>query len=106
MHMKDDHVRNAQLKLTNNIQIAVDAECIIAADIFGDRNDVWMLVTFLKRMEERLGFNYTSETEILYRINRAIQIEGVFGVLKNDYEFERFLLHGKTKVKLEIFYLV
>ena len=28
-----------------------------------------------------------------------------FGVLKNDYEFQRFLLRGKTKVKLEILLL-
>lgn len=28
-----------------------------------------------------------------------------FGVLKNDYEFQRFLLRGKTKVKLEFLLL-
>ena len=32
-------------------------------------------------------------------------MEGAFGVLKNDYEFQRFLLRGKTKVKLEILLL-
>ncbi len=38
-------------------------------------------------------------------MNRSIQVEGAFGVLKNDYEFPRFLLRGKTKVKLEILLL-
>ena len=38
-------------------------------------------------------------------MNRSIQVEGAFGVLKNDYEFRRFLLWGKTKVKLEILML-
>ena len=38
-------------------------------------------------------------------MNRSIQVEGAFGVLKNDYEFRRFLLRGKTKVKLEILLL-
>ena len=38
-------------------------------------------------------------------MNRSIQVEGAFGVLKNDYEFQRSLLRGKTKVKLEIFLL-
>lgn len=38
-------------------------------------------------------------------MNRSIQVEGAFGVLKNDYEFQRFLLRGKTKVKLEILLL-
>ena len=233
MHMKDDHMRNAQLKPGYNIQIGVDSEYIVAADIFQDRNDVWTLVPFLKHMEEHLGFRYPSVTAdsgyeseeaydylesrdqepyikpqtyekwkkrsfkkdisrrenmeydtqndtytchagrrliplyikkqkskngyesdvtvyectdcsgcpckekctkakgnkrlyvsknfinkrqksyenimsatgIKYRMNRSIQVEGAFGVLKNDYEFQRFLLRGKTKVKLEILLL-
>ena len=233
MHMKDNHMRNAQLKPGYNVQIGVDSEYIVAADIFQDRNDVWTLVPFLKTMSEKLGFRYPSVTAdsgyeseegytylreqkqkpyikpqtyekwkkrsfkqdiskrenmgydettdtytchagkalkplfikkqksksgyesevtvyecedctgcphkekctrakgnkrlyisksflekrqesyenilsekgILYRMNRSIQVEGAFGVLKNDYEFQRFLLRGKTKVKLEIFLL-
>lgn len=233
MHMKDDHMRNAQLKPGYNVQIGVDSEYIVATDIFQDRNDVWTLIPFLKTMEEKLGFRYPSvtadsgyeseegytylrekgqkpyikpqtyekwkkrafkqdigkrenmkydemtdiyichagkqlkplyikkqksksgyeskvtvyecedctgcpykekctrakenkrlylsksfleerqesyenilsETGILYRMNRSIQVEGAFGVLKNDYEFQRFLLRGKSKVKLEILLL-
>ena len=233
MHMKDDHMRNAQLKPGYNVQIGVDSEYIVATDIFSDRNDVWTFVPFLQRMEERLGFKYptatadagyeseegydymkkngqkpyikpqtyekwkkrsfkndiskrenmiydeendtyichngkklipqyvtkktskngyesevtmyecescegcpykekctrakgnkrmgvskkfislrqesyeniTSKLGIQYRMNRSIQVEGAFGVLKNDYEFQRFLLRGKTKVKLEILLL-
>ena len=233
MHMKDDHMRNAQLKPGYNVQIGVDSEYIVAADVFQDRNDVWTLVPFLKHMEEHLHFRYPSvtadsgyeseevyeylkshdqkpyikpqtyekwkkrsfkkdiskrenmeydaendtyichagkrliplcikkqkskngyesdvtvyecadccgcpckdkctrakgnkrlyvsknfinlrqksyenimsETGIRYRMNRSIQVEGAFGVLKNDYEFQRFLLRGKTKVKLEILLL-
>ncbi len=233
MHMKDDHMRNAQLKPGYNVQIGVDSEYIVATDIFQDRNDVWTLVPFLKQMEKNLGFSYPSvtadsgyeseeaydylsskeqkpyikpqtygtwkkrsfkqdiskrenmkydeasdtytchankilnplyikkqkskngyesevtvyectdcngcpykekctkargnkrlyvsknfikkrqisyenimsETGIRYRMNRSIQVEGAFGVLKNDYGFQRFLLRGKTKVKLEILLL-
>ena len=233
MHMKDDHMRNAQLKPGYNVQIGVDSEYIVATDIFSDRNDVWTFVPFLQRMEERLGFKYptatadagyeseegydymkkngqkpyikpqtyekwkkrsfkndiskrenmiydeendtyichngkklipqyvtkktskngyesevtmyecescegcpykekctrakgnkrmgvskkfislrqesyeniTSKLGIQYRMNRSILVEGAFGVLKNDYEFQRFLLRGKTKVKLEILLL-
>ena len=36
---------------------------------------------------------------ILYRMNRSIQVEGAFGVLKNDYEFQRFLLRGEKQSK-------
>ena len=38
-------------------------------------------------------------------MNRSIQIKEAFGVLKNNYEFQRFLLRGKIKVKLEILLL-
>ena len=38
-------------------------------------------------------------------MNRSIQVEGVFGVLKSDYEFQRFLLRGKTKLKIEFLLL-
>ncbi len=233
MHMKDDHMRNAQLKPGYNVQIGVDSEYIAAVDIFQDRNDVWTMVPFLKHMEKYLGFRYPSVTAdsgyeseeaydyleqqnqmpyikpqtyekwkkrsfkqdiskrenmgydaendtytchagktliplhvknqknkngyesevtvyectdcsgcpykekctkakgnkrlyvsknfiehrqtsyenimsekgIKYRMNRSIQVEGAFGVLKNDYDFQRFLLRGKTKVKLEILLL-
>lgn len=233
MHMKDDHMRNAQLKPGYNVQIGVDSEYIVAVDIFQDRNDVWTLVPFLKHMEKQLHFRYPSvtadsgyeseeaydylesqeqtpyikpqtyekwkkrsfkqdiskrenmeydtekdtytchagkmltpvyikkqkskngyesevtvyecadckgcphkdkctkakgnkrlyvsknfiehrqvsyenimsETGIKYRMNRSIQVEGAFGVLKSDYDFQRFLLRGKTKVKLEILLL-
>ena len=60
--------------------------------------------SFLEKRQESYE-NILSEKEILYRMNRSIQVEGAFGVLKNDYEFQRFLLCGKTKVKLEILML-
>lgn len=40
-----------------------------------------------------------------YRMNRSIQIEGAFGVLKYDYGFRRFLTCGKTNVKTEFLLL-
>ena len=60
MHMKDDHMRNVQLKPGYNVQIAVDSEYIVATDIFQDRNDVWTLVPFLKELEKKLEFRYPS----------------------------------------------
>ena len=60
--------------------------------------------SFLEKRQESYE-NILSETGIKYRMNRSIQVEGAFGVLKNDYEFQRFLLRGKIKVKLEILLL-
>ena len=47
----------------------------------------------------------TSEEGILLRMNRSIQVEGVFGVLKEDYGFRRFLARGKKNVKTQFFLL-
>ncbi len=60
--------------------------------------------SFLEKRQESYA-NILSEKGIKYRMNRSIQVEGAFGVLKNDYEFQRFLLRRKSKVKLEILLL-
>lgn len=49
--------------------------------------------------------NITSEEGILLRVNRSIQVEGAFGVLKSDYNFKRFLTRGKSSVKTEFILL-
>lgn len=48
-----------------------------------------------KEMESRI----TTEEGIMLRVNRSIQVEGAFGVLKQDMGFRRFLLRGKIKVE-------
>lgn len=52
--------------------------------------------SFLEKRQESYE-NIQSETGIKYRMNRSIQVEGALGVLKNDYEFQRFLLRGKQR---------
>lgn len=54
---------------------------------------------------QKLYENITSPQGVLYRMNCSIKVEGAFGVLKNNYEFQRLLLRGKNKVKLEILLL-
>ncbi|MBR2460176.1 MAG: IS1182 family transposase [Clostridia bacterium] len=49
--------------------------------------------------------NITSEEGDLLRTNRSIQVEGVFGVLKQDYRFRRFLTRGKSNVETQFFLL-
>jgi len=231
MHMKDDHMRNAQLKPGYNVQLGVEAEYITGVDISSERSDVLTMIPLLNRMEKytgriyddvtadagyeseenytyfegkdgqvcfikpqnyersktrkyksnmnlrenmnydesaddytcqngkklkavytgsrksKSGFeseityyecdscedcphkktctrskgnrkmqvskkfieqrkqsleNITSEQGKLLRINRSIQVEGAFGVLKEDYGFRRFLLRGKKKVRIEV----
>lgn len=233
MRMKDDHMRNAQLKPGYNVQIGVEGEYVTGVGVFQDRSDTATLIPFLKDMESHLNTGYqniiadsgyeseenyiyleekgqayyikpqtyekwkkksfkkdiskrenmvydsekdqytchhgkqlkpigishrtsvtgyrseitvyecedcgdcpnkakctkakgnrkmqvskkfvekrqisyeniTSEKGILLRVNRSIQVEGAFGVLKNDYDFSRFLTRGKNNVKNEFILL-
>ncbi len=59
---------------------------------------------FTKFRNESLK-NITSEKGILLRMNRSIQVEGAFGVLKQDYGFRRFLTRGNENVKIEMLLL-
>ncbi len=49
--------------------------------------------------------NITSKKGIKLRVNRSIQVECAFGVLKQDYGFRRFLTRGKKNVKTEFLLL-
>ena len=54
MHLKEDHMRNSQLKPAYNVQIAVDAEYIVATEIFNDRTDVNTFVPFMEKIKNQL----------------------------------------------------
>jgi transposase len=229
MHMKDDHMRNSQLKPGYNIQIGVESEYVTGVGVFQYRNDTGTLIPFLENIKSNLGIKYknviadsgyeseenylyleekeqkyfikpqtyekwkkisfkndiskrenmiydevkgeyichnnkrltpvgitkrtsatgyisevtiyecedcnncsykskctkalgnrrmqvskkfvkkrqvsyeniTSNERVLLRMNRSIQVEGAFGILKNDYQFNRFLTRGKNSVKTE-----
>ena len=58
MHMKDDHMRNGQLKPAYNIQYAVNSGFIVAAGIFPNPTDVMTLKPFLNQMEDDLSFAF------------------------------------------------
>jgi transposase len=49
--------------------------------------------------------NITSEYGIRLRTNRSIQVEGTFGVIKQDHHFRRFLCGGNKKVASELYLL-
>jgi hypothetical protein len=51
MRMKDDHMRNGQLKPGYNLQLGVEGEYIVGVDISEERSDVQCLIPLLERME-------------------------------------------------------
>ena len=55
---------------------------------------------FIKYRNESFKNISTPEGKLL-RMNRSIQVEGAFGVIKQDYGFRRFLLRGKKNIRTE-----
>ncbi len=55
MRMKEDHMRNGQLKAGYNVQIGVADEYILHVDIFQDRSDYQTFIPFLKGYNQAYG---------------------------------------------------
>lgn len=51
MRMKEDHMRNGQLKPAYNVQIGVNSEYITGIDVYSNRTDYGTLPSFLKTMQ-------------------------------------------------------
>ncbi len=60
--------------------------------------------TFARQKREATN-RITTDYGIQLRINRSIQVEGAFGVLKQNYGFRRFLMRGKRKTETQFFLL-
>lgn len=204
MHMKENPMKNSQLKPGYNVQIGVEGEYISGIDISSERSDQPTLIPFLKNIESKLDKKYkniiadagyeseenyvylekqqytafikpqtyeiskkkkfknniskkenmyydcendqykcedcstciyknkctkangnrqihvskkfinlrarslnniTSPKGTILRMNRFIQVEGAFGVLKQNYGFRQILTRGKKNVKCEFLLL-
>ena len=57
------------------------------------------------RQREAMEKKISTEEGILLRVNRSIQAEGVFAMVKEDMNFRRFLTRGNANVMVE-WYLV
>jgi len=66
--------------------------------------EVILKETFREKRQQSLE-NITSERGIQLRMNRSIQVEGAFGLIKNDFGFRRFLTTGKKNVRIELLFL-
>ena len=59
----------------------------------------------MRRQKEEAEERISTPKGIILRVNRSIQVEGVFGVLKQDYGFRRFLTRGKKNNETRLFIL-
>ena len=144
--MKEDHMRNGQLKPAYNVQIGVESEYIFTCPNGKKLNHAYdskrktqngyelvkshyicescegcshrkkcykgkyenRKVEFSKTMAQQKAKatkRITTEEGILLRVNRSIQVEGAFGVLKQDRDFRRFFVRSKVKTETQIFLL-
>lgn len=59
----------------------------------------------MAKQKEKAEQIIASDDGIILRMNRSIQVEGAFGVLKEDYAFRRFLTGGKHKTQTQFLLL-
>jgi transposase len=55
MRLKEDHMRNGQLKPAYNIQLCIESEYITGIYVSSDRNDQATLIPFLEKLESEYG---------------------------------------------------
>ena len=78
-------------------------KCCRKQDV-NEPKEVILKETFWEKRRQSLE-NITSERGIQLRMNRSIQVEGAFGLIKNDFGFRRFLTTGKKNVRIELLFL-
>ena len=61
MHMKEDHMRNAQLKPGYNVQFGVEGEYITGVTVSADRSDQLTLIPFMEKQRQN-GIVYEDVT--------------------------------------------
>ena len=65
---------------------------------------IFIAENYLKLQEKNMQL-FSSTKGILLRINRSIQVEGSFGVMKEDFKYKRMLRRGNENVYKELLML-
>ena len=79
------------------------AQCCRAKD-HNRPKEIVLKKTFWEKRKQAAQ-NIMTERGIHLRLCRSIQVEGAFGLLKNDFGFRRFLTWGKANIRTELFLL-
>ena len=106
MRMKDDHMRNGQLKPAYNVQLAVESEYIVGVGVFPNPTDTLTLIPFLNHLESHLGLKpkhvvadagYDSEENLYW-----LREHGYKSVIKpGQYEVSKKKTY-KTRIDLAV----
>ena len=68
-----------------------------------DKNRTVRVNRELTAMHQEVIENLKSIQGVLLRMNRSIQAEGTFGIIKNDRWYKRIVRRGMESVRLEVF---
>ncbi|MBC8059696.1 MAG: IS1182 family transposase [Clostridiaceae bacterium] len=126
MHMKEDHMRNSQLKPGYNMQIGVEGEYIVGLDISSERSDQLTFIPFLEKLSDNLierfdnviaDAGYESEENYMYlekneqatfikpqtyEITKKRSFKNIIGKRENmayDEEKDEYTCHNNNKLK-------
>ena len=96
MHMKEDHMKNGQLKPAYNVQIGVEGEYIVGIDISSERSDQLTFIPFLDKLEKNLNKKYKSITA-----DAGYESEENYTYLENNNQkaFIKPQIYEKSKTK-------
>ena len=61
------------------------------------------VTTLVYHYNQEVIENLKSIQGVLLRMNRSIQAEGTFGIMKNDRWYKRIVRRGMESVRLEVF---
>jgi transposase len=93
MRMKEDHMRNGQLKPGYNVQIGTENGFVVGYDVFANPTDTKTLKPHLRRQAKRLGIKpkaviadagYGSEENYLYLQRQKITAVVKYGTYKKE----------------------
>lgn len=94
MHLKEDPMRNGQLKPAYNLQLGVENEYIVGLDLSSERNDLYTLKPFVKRLERNYGRRFKNfisdagyESEENYRYLENISMTSY--IKPSNYEYSK-----------------
>jgi transposase len=88
MRMKEDHMRNGQLKPAYNVQIAVESEYVIGAGVFQNCNDLGTLIPLLESMFENCPLIQAHLKKII--ADSGYESEEIYNFLKK-HEIETYI---------------
>ena len=91
-------------RIYTGVRIAADA-LILAENVPAPKKKQLYVSKILIEKRAVSLKNITSKEGIRYRMNRSIQVEGAFGVIKNNYGFKRFLSKGAKNINIDILFL-